>query len=477
MKEIISVRLGHYILNIDSDANAALTQYLHLLQNKYANEEGGQEILSDIEERIGELLKQKQDKAGVNFSTLSDVEDVIQQIGIPEETESTSNPQAETNFQGNSGFKNSKKLYRDLDEKVVAGVSSGLGAYFNIDPVWIRILFVITTITGGFGIPVYITLWVVMPAAFTASDRLKMKGQNPNLKNIEEIVKNEINDAASSIKRQYKSGSMDTAAQGLANLFKTLGRIISTVIISIFIILGISLIIGYLTNQIVIENPVFGLYGKSGVDTFLNIIGADYLYKIGIIFILSLFVALLFLNFIPKENRNKQVKILKRSLWAFIVISSFSLIIFAVMKVSEIGINEEKNTITEVKPLLKDTLYIRIEEQYKNKNGLYSNIRIEDIEESSNKELRIEQFQTEINNNTTLNKTPQFKFENNELVLQQSVKVTSNKVSEFPVNYIRLHVPKNTTVLFTGDSRRGLFIGRHYGHRLSRTHWEYEMND
>jgi phage shock protein C len=58
-----------------------------------------------------------------------------------------------------------KKLYRSKSDRNVAGVCAGLGEYFNIDPVLIRIIFAVTTLAGGPGLIAYILLAIIMPEA------------------------------------------------------------------------------------------------------------------------------------------------------------------------------------------------------------------------------------------------------------------------------------------------------------------------
>ena len=88
----------------------------------------------------------------------------------------------------NSDFKT--KLYRNNEDKVVAGVSSGVAAYLGLEPTIVRLLFVLATIWGGFGIILYVILWIAMPKARTLFDKAAMHGQEPNLANIENLKKN-----------------------------------------------------------------------------------------------------------------------------------------------------------------------------------------------------------------------------------------------------------------------------------------------
>src|SRR5699024_11194484 len=86
-----------------------------------------------------------------------------------------------------------RKLFRDKDNKVIAGVASGLAAYFGVDnPVWIRLLFVLLMFGGMSGGLIYVVLWILMPTARTAADRLAMKGEPINISSIARIIEEEI---------------------------------------------------------------------------------------------------------------------------------------------------------------------------------------------------------------------------------------------------------------------------------------------
>ena len=56
-----------------------------------------------------------------------------------------------------------KRLYRPQKEKMIAGVAGGIAEYLNIDPVLVRIGFIVTTFAGGFGFFMYIIAWIVIP--------------------------------------------------------------------------------------------------------------------------------------------------------------------------------------------------------------------------------------------------------------------------------------------------------------------------
>jgi len=89
---------------------------------------------------------------------------------------------------------NVKKMFRDPERKVLGGVASGVAAFFNADLTLVRVLFVISIFVGGFGIILYIVLWIALPEAKSITDRMQMQGEPVTLSNIESSVKKGLNE-------------------------------------------------------------------------------------------------------------------------------------------------------------------------------------------------------------------------------------------------------------------------------------------
>src|SRR5690606_39734544 len=89
--------------------------------------------------------------------------------------------------------KNIKKLFRNPDDRVIGGVSSGLSAYFDIDVLWIRLAFVGLVFAGGSGFVIYFILWIITPVAKSITERIEMKGGASTLSNIESTIKENLN--------------------------------------------------------------------------------------------------------------------------------------------------------------------------------------------------------------------------------------------------------------------------------------------
>ena len=91
-------------------------------------------------------------------------------------------------------------MYRDTDNRIIGGVCAGMGAYWDIDPIIIRIIFVALVLAGGIGALVYLILYIVIPEAKTTAQKIEMKGDPVNIHNIKEAVKKEFNTVRKNMK-------------------------------------------------------------------------------------------------------------------------------------------------------------------------------------------------------------------------------------------------------------------------------------
>ncbi len=196
MNKIEYINLGGIPLAVDIDAAEKLQNYLYELDDYFGKSEYADEIIGDIELRLAELIEESMGSRKV--ANLADVEKSISIMGRPDQFDQTDTVDSADDFESEKehhreGRTYRRKLYRDPEDKVVAGVCSGVAAYFDInDPIWVRLAFVIFTITGGAGILLYLILWAIMPKARTSIDRLRMKGEPIDLQNIERMVENGI---------------------------------------------------------------------------------------------------------------------------------------------------------------------------------------------------------------------------------------------------------------------------------------------
>ena len=195
MTEVEKVSIGGYAFTLEVEAYAIVKQYLDELDAHYSQLEGGSEVMEGIEERMAELLYEKCADNGV--ASVAEVEDIIATLGKPSAIESESDPEPKK-AQAPAGLEKKegkKRLYRDPTGKILGGVCSGLAAYFRIDVVIVRIIFIGLFVLGaslhihgghwnvnGFGgivVLAYLALWIAMPEARTVKQRWEMGVTNP----------------------------------------------------------------------------------------------------------------------------------------------------------------------------------------------------------------------------------------------------------------------------------------------------------
>ena len=185
MKTVLNVGIGGRSFVIDEDAYNRLACYLENFKSKLDKDLSAKEIMNDLEIRIAELLNETI-KSSNDVVTLKLINSIIATIGMPDGSQDDGyNDSYRTNYNSSSYYtQNTRKFYRDPDEKVLGGVCSGLAAYFNIDILPVRLAFLIAVLFGTFGFWVYMILWIVAPMAQTAAQKCEMRGLPVTAENI-----------------------------------------------------------------------------------------------------------------------------------------------------------------------------------------------------------------------------------------------------------------------------------------------------
>lgn len=188
MNEVKKCSLAGVAFTMDVDAFDALNAYLERLKTTYRQTADGAEIVADIEARIAELILSAQDSARVVEKPL--ILNIIRQMGSPEDI-------SDEDFDACcEAPRIPRRLYRDTENAKLGGVCAGIGRYFDVDPVWIRLLIFLPLLltffkwvpflywTGPmmgnlFGIFVicYLIMWFAVPPARTARQKLEMNGE------------------------------------------------------------------------------------------------------------------------------------------------------------------------------------------------------------------------------------------------------------------------------------------------------------
>lgn len=277
MKKTLSINISGFVYHIDEDAYEKLYRYLDAIKFHFRGFKGKDEVIADVEARVAEILQQKL-SASKEVITVEDVDEVIGILGQPADFAVDEDDDAGSReYVHRAPY---KRLYRDPDRKWFGGVCSGLGAYFNIDPIWVRLIFFVSIPISGFSLPVYLILWLVVPEARTTTERLEMRGEPVNISTIEKSIGDEVHDLKDKLhdftskakhtyrkkKAEFDSGQRDQFLDSLGEIGRVFLRIFLIVVGIVILILGILLTVVYLS--IVFHYPMITLFDQGGIHTF-----------------------------------------------------------------------------------------------------------------------------------------------------------------------------------------------------------------
>lgn len=266
MNKTVNINLGGVFFHIDEDAYQKLSRYFDAIKRSLNNASGQDEVIKDIEMRIAELLGEKQ-KSDKHVVGLKEVDEVIAIMGQPEDYILEDEPKTFENNYQQSGTGKSKKLYRDGEKGMIGGVAAGLGHYFNVDAVWIRVVLLLLVFAGfGTGIFAYIILWIVTPEAKTTSEKLEMTGEPVNISNIEKKVRQEFENVSEKIKNADYDKYGNQIKKNASNIGNSLGNFILSVFKIIAKFLGIMLIIAGISILVILLIGVFTLGTNNFID-------------------------------------------------------------------------------------------------------------------------------------------------------------------------------------------------------------------
>lgn len=244
MNEIKKCSISGIAFVFERVAYNRLAEYIDSLKRAYKGSSECDEIIADIEARVAELILSAQSSAE-QVVCLPLVENIIEQLGTAEDISGKqSAPATDTRI--------ARRLYRDMENHKLGGVCAGIGKYFDIDPVWVRIaLFsplILLPISGishyiywlntlgqnlfGVLLVVYLILWFVIPEAKSAREKLEMEGEAVTVKAI--------------ASRQQSATDEQQAKSTLASCVTWIGRVAIVLIKLFVVILILPLVLSFL---------------------------------------------------------------------------------------------------------------------------------------------------------------------------------------------------------------------------------------
>ena len=278
MKKTLTVNLGGTVFHIDEDAYQLLDKYLSNLRIHFRKEEGSEEIMNDFEMRISELLSERV-RLGYEVITLENVEEVIKRMGKPEDLFDNENEENQEEakshiFQEGEVQGGKKRLMRDPDDYILGGVAGGIAAYMGWDTTTVRLFMILLLFVPYTPVVLlYIILWLVMPQARTAADKLIMRGKSVTLENIGKTVTDGFEKVSNNVNDYMSSDKPRSTLQKLADLFVT---VIGFLLKFLAILVGIILLPILLLIVFVLIVMMFALFvGGTGILYHLSPFGMD----------------------------------------------------------------------------------------------------------------------------------------------------------------------------------------------------------
>lgn len=361
MNKTISINLGGFFFHIDEDAYQKLSRYFDAVKRSLTPD-GRDEIMKDIESRIAELFQERliNDKQVIG---LVEIDAVIGIMGQPEDYKiDEETPNSSSFNSSNKSYSRAKRLYRDKDNSLLGGVAAGFGHYLNIDPLWVRILFIISPfISFGTSIIIYLILWILIPEAITTSQKLEMKGEPINISNIERKVKEGIDDISEKIGNLDHQKIADNAKYGAEKVGNTISDIFGTIfkVFAKFIGAMVVLVASFSLLAFIITGIVM-MFSSSMPDNYIlnhidTPIGLETpLWAQGLLVILVLGIPFFFLLLLG-------LKLLVNNLKSIGNIATYTLIALWVIAVGiaiSLGINEATQLAFEGKVVQKEEIII-----------------------------------------------------------------------------------------------------------------------
>lgn len=296
MNRVVKVSISNCAFTLAEEAFVTLKTYLDKLRNYYIGQEGGKEIVDDIEERIAELLNERT-SLGTRVVSKADVDEVLEIMGTPEMIEDE-DPVGKNASQGAPAYaeKLRKDLYRDADHRIFGGVCSGLAAYWNWDVALVRLLFVAVTLCSGAFLHValvshgvfagwtvltYIIMWICIPKAVTVEEKCAMRGAPVTAKDIEHQAQASYRGGKTqryNVEKRQSEGSQ---------ILKVIVRVFAILFGAIFILIGTSVLVALIAAFCGV-GIALGSILPTGLLSLVSFAGNAFLLKILLILVAGL---------------------------------------------------------------------------------------------------------------------------------------------------------------------------------------------
>ena len=259
MNKTININLAGSFFHVDENAYAHLQKYLDAVRATLSPEDSIEEIMNDIEARIAELFSESI-TSNDQVITLSRVKEIIDIMGQPQDFD----PEGAAESNAAEQYKSIKQLFRDEENKYLGGVASGLGHYLGIDCLWIRLIWLLLFFfSSGTFFMIYILFWILVPAAKSTSDKLKMKGEPINISNIEKRVKEGYDKFSDNMKSVDYDKYGNQVKRGSNRVVEVIGNLLKGTLTVLAKLLGVLMLIFSITTLL---GLAFGLFSAGSLE-------------------------------------------------------------------------------------------------------------------------------------------------------------------------------------------------------------------
>lgn len=372
MKKNITINLFGQLYNIDEDAYELLNNYEESLRHHFSKQEDGAEIFNDIEARIAELLSEQKAK-GVEAISIEHVQDIIKRIGAPEEI---GNEEMDSDEAGQSRAEGAapKRLYRDMENKLLAGVLAGFANYFGGDRTWWRIGFILICVPlfGFFKLfhigfmnlgPViaYVVLAILLPSAATPEERLKMKGKAVN----PQTLANEVTNEAQQKKDAAAGTDYHRNAKGcVAGFFSILVAMFQLILIIVCSVACVAILFMLLRLYIVPQAVIGEYFREEQLELMQH---PELFWTLGVCALVACLIPIYCAvhGLMKKTGKIGSMGILQRVFWMLLWLAAVGGCVFAMKKISEqvrAISNQKYQSHIHVQDGMKDGFYFHDDE-------------------------------------------------------------------------------------------------------------------
>ena len=271
MNKTIIININGIVFHIEEDAYEVLRAYMTDVKRHFAYSADSEEIVTDIENRLAEMFSERLASESKQVIVAHDVSEVIGIMGNVADFDVEEDAEPAFSYNSNTSFKGEKKLLRDMDDRVIAGVCAGVGHYFDIEPRWMRLTILFLVFFGGTGIMLYIILWIVMPRALSRADKMAMKGEPINIQTFKKNFDDEVEGLRHGIHRASNEAGpiIEKAAGAIGGILKIVFKVIGAFIIFIGAMVLFGLVVGLLA--------FLGIWQSTDLNQFpYNIVNPEY---------------------------------------------------------------------------------------------------------------------------------------------------------------------------------------------------------